>query len=237
MQLTTRISAGLPVGADALKRELNEPALPAAPPAQGALCLPRARPLDLESFTDQPLVVTSWLHPLEPTHRHAHIAAVPCKPRRRFAHLLRPFSDAVVRSQNRVVCASWCQWFAMTRRAVVEEEEVLIDEADVEREQGEAGGHVEVGDAACLVAGDGDGGGLDGHHQRGVLVGDVVDAVQVVPERASEVGTAAVACQREGREAAVHRLQAEERERVGDVQVPACRRRAAPVGVGGGSSG
>jgi len=129
-------------------------------------------------------------------------------------------------------------------RAVVDEDEVRVGGgADVDRQEGEAGGHVEVRDVAPLVADEGrvD---VDGHHEGVALVVDAEDAVQAVPERPGEVGAAGVGGAREleGREAAVERLHAAERERVRDAQVPACRRRAARVagptggGGGGGSS-
>lgn len=109
---------------------------------------------------------------------------------------------------------------------------------DVDGQEVEAGRHVEVRDAASAVAGKS---GLDGDHQRAVAVEYVEDAVEAIPERPAEVGAVGVvACQLEGREAAVDRLHAGERERVRDAQVPASRRRAARVvaaglvGVSGG---
>jgi hypothetical protein len=44
-----------------------------------------------------------------------------------------------------------CQFHHWRNIAVVDEGEILICAADAEREEGEAGGHVEVGDGACAV--------------------------------------------------------------------------------------
>lgn len=165
---------------------------------------------------------------MELAYGHADEAAVRRNTRRR-----RPVAavgDDV--SSHRVVSARPRQSYARRNLAVVDEGEVPVGVADLEREAGEAaGGDVEVRDVARLVAGEG--GRLDGHHEGAVVVGYVSDAVRaLLRERPVEVGAAAVvAREAERRETAVRRLHAAERERVRDAQVPASRRSAACRGV------
>jgi len=125
-----------------------------------------------------------------------------------------------VSSHCTVSAGSW-QLHARRHRTIVDEDEVLICVADVEREAGE---HVEAGDVARPVAGEG---GLGGHRQRVVVV-YALDAVQVAAGCPGEVRAASfgVARQPEGRrEAAVERrLHAPDPERVRYVQGPAHRR-------------
>jgi len=209
---------------------LDEPALCSAPFARSAVS--HRRPLQEEPIADQSLVVVAMRGRLsvvtEQAHRHAEKAAVRRNTRR--------WSVAVgdVSSHPVVSTRPW-QSYATRNLAVINDGEVPVGVAHLEREAGEAGGDVEVRDAARLVAGEG--GRLDGHHERAVVVGYALDAVRALRERPVEVGAAAiVAREAERRETAVRRLHAAERERVRDAQVPASRRSAACGGVVDGGS-
>lgn len=236
MMLTTRRSRRI----DASEGKLEEPALPSSPFASTAVS--KRRPVQEETIADESLVhgLLSYVRPiLEPAHRHARGAAVRLNPLRPAALLVgrRPLGDV---SPNSVLGTWPCQLLVARDLAIVDEVEVVpVGGADVDREEAEGRGHVEVRDFTRPVAGEG---GVHCHKHGVVVVEYALHEVQVVPERPAEVGAAiGVACQLEGRVAALQRMHAEERERVRDVQASASRRRAAgvvaagsPVGVGGG---
>jgi hypothetical protein len=197
-----------PVAAEALNRELQEPALPAEPCARIAAF--QWQPLQEEPVADQSTVVSGQLlRALEPAHRHAHRAAVLRNPPPPGLRIL----GVVVCSDTVVATRPWRQLHSRRDLAVVDEGEVLVRGADVDREEGEAGGYV---DAACLLVA-GEEGGLHGHHQRVAAVENLLDVVQALPERPAEVRAASggVACQVEGWVASRSRAAARRRARTG----------------------
>lgn len=218
---------------DALEGKLQELAVPSFPFAR--IAVSKRRPLQDETIADQSLVVMSQVHPiLVPAHRHARRAAVRLNPLRRRGALQlvgRPPGDV---SSNSVLGTWPCQQLVARNLATVNEGDIPVGGASVDREDAEARGHVEVRDFTRPVAGEG---ALHCHKHGSIAVEYALHEVQVVPERPAEVRLATVACQREGRVAAFQRIHADERERVRNVQASASRRRAAHVVAADGRVG